>query len=158
MAIVSFSQLITSRGLRSTVDAENKIPLANKEGKTSGLSRIPQLDKKISTITHHKSLTRLQPAVVKPVATSKNLTRSSSALTTINNGNEHAKSVVPCYSYSSNLLGQIPKNVEDIDAGDFPNVTLLPEFVNDVYTYLRYLEVSFFNFSLLVILKKLFQL
>ena len=40
--------------------------------------------------------------------------------------------------YSSNL---IPDNVENIDANDGHNVFLTPDYVNDIYSYLRYLEV-----------------
>lgn len=39
--------------------------------------------------------------------------------------------------YSSNL---IPDNVENIDANDGHNVFLTPDYVNDIYSYLRYLE------------------
>ena len=40
--------------------------------------------------------------------------------------------------YSSNL---IPNNVENIDANDGDNVFLTPDYVNDIYAYLRHLEV-----------------
>ena len=41
--------------------------------------------------------------------------------------------------YSSNM---IPTNVENIDANDGHNVFLTPDYVNDIYAYLRHLEVS----------------
>lgn len=41
-------------------------------------------------------------------------------------------------AYSTHL---IPENVEDIDAEDHGNALLLPEYVNDIYSYLLKLEV-----------------
>ncbi len=41
-------------------------------------------------------------------------------------------------AFSTNL---IPFNVENIDANDINNVFLTPDYVNEIYSYLRHLEV-----------------
>ena len=46
----------------------------------------------------------------------------------------------------------IPDNVKDIDADDTQNPQLATEYVNEIYSYMRYLEVSLscispFNFG-----------
>lgn len=50
-----------------------------------------------------------------------------------------SRASVALTGYSSRNL---PLSVEDIDAGDSHNVFLSPEYVNDIYNYLRKLEVS----------------
>lgn len=41
-------------------------------------------------------------------------------------------------AFSTNL---IPPDVENIDANDTKNVFLTPDYVNEIYNYLRHLEV-----------------
>jgi hypothetical protein len=41
-------------------------------------------------------------------------------------------------AFSTNL---IPFNVENIDVNDINNVFLTPDYVNEIYSYLRHLEV-----------------
>ncbi len=41
-------------------------------------------------------------------------------------------------AFSTNL---IPLNVENIDTNDINNVFLTPDYVNEIYSYLRHLEV-----------------
>ena len=47
-------------------------------------------------------------------------------------------------AFSTNL---IPDNVEDIDANDSNNVFLTPDYVKEIYWYLRHLEVSRMHWS-----------
>lgn len=86
---------------------------------------------------------------------SKNVKPTITGLRTISNvvGNSkiprlgNARTSTASVAYSSNIL---PVAVEDIDSGDSNNVFLSPEYVNDIYRYLRKLEVSSRSFFLIL--------
>lgn len=99
------------------VNDENAEVVTAQTHKENGLkSRIPIDAKKSQTVGIKKVKTKIE-------------TKSTEA----------PPKVTQVLAFSSKL---IPEGVENIDSNDSNNVFLTPDYVNDIYVYLRHLEVG----------------